>query len=139
MTSISSFRFLVIRIVCNSSRKLYMICVFTDAYRLGHIRLNMDGHKAHITVTVIPTRRSEFIPCGIDEASCILRGREISVPVIKEIISTMSNHNDNCRVRHTLFEVSVGIMFFSRNCGCLVAWICYQLMAKPGNRTAAVP
>ena len=27
----------------------------------------------------------------------------------------------------------------SRNCGCLVAWICYQLMAKPGSRTAAVP
>ena len=27
----------------------------------------------------------------------------------------------------------------SRNCGCLVAWICYQLMAKPGSRTATVP
>ena len=26
-----------------------------------------------------------------------------------------------------------------RNCGCLVAWICYQLMANPGSRTAAVP
>ena len=27
----------------------------------------------------------------------------------------------------------------SRNCGCLVAWFCYQFMAKPGSRTAAVP
>ena len=27
----------------------------------------------------------------------------------------------------------------SRNCGCLVAWLCYQFMAKPGSRTAAVP
>ena len=27
----------------------------------------------------------------------------------------------------------------SRNCGCLVAWFCYQFMAKPGGGTAAVP
>ena len=27
----------------------------------------------------------------------------------------------------------------SRNCGCLVTWFCYQLTAKPGNKTAAVP
>ena len=26
----------------------------------------------------------------------------------------------------------------SRNCGCLVTWFCYQLIAKPGNNTAAV-
>ena len=27
----------------------------------------------------------------------------------------------------------------TRNCGCLVTWFCYQLIAKPGNKTAAVP
>ena len=27
----------------------------------------------------------------------------------------------------------------SRNCGCLVTWFCYQLIAKPGNKTAEVP
>ena len=27
----------------------------------------------------------------------------------------------------------------SRNCGCLVAWFCYQLMVKPGSRTVAIP
>ena len=27
----------------------------------------------------------------------------------------------------------------SWNCGCLVTWFCYQLIAKPGNKTAAVP
>ena len=27
----------------------------------------------------------------------------------------------------------------SRNCGCLVTWFCYQLIAKPGYKTAAVP
>ena len=26
-----------------------------------------------------------------------------------------------------------------RNCGCLVTWFCYQLIAKPGNKTVAVP
>ena len=27
----------------------------------------------------------------------------------------------------------------SRNCGCLVTWFCYQLIAKPANKTATVP
>ena len=27
----------------------------------------------------------------------------------------------------------------SWNCGCLVTWFCYQLIAKPGNKTATVP
>ena len=27
----------------------------------------------------------------------------------------------------------------SWNCGCFVTWFCYQLIAKPGNKTAAVP
>ena len=26
----------------------------------------------------------------------------------------------------------------SRNCGCLVTWFCYYLIAKPGNKTAAL-
>ena len=26
----------------------------------------------------------------------------------------------------------------SRNCGCLVTWFCYQMIAKPGNKTATV-
>ena len=27
----------------------------------------------------------------------------------------------------------------SRNCSCFVTWFCYQLIAKPGNKTATVP
>ena len=27
----------------------------------------------------------------------------------------------------------------SQRCGCLVAWFCYQLIAKPGNKTATSP
>ena len=26
----------------------------------------------------------------------------------------------------------------SRRCGCLVTWFCYQMIAKPGNKTAAL-
>ena len=26
----------------------------------------------------------------------------------------------------------------SQNCGCLVTWFCYQMIAKPGNKTATV-
>ena len=37
-------------------------------------------------------------------------------------------------VSHTM-----GIWVRSRNCSCLVTWFCYQLIAKPGNKTATVP
>ena len=32
----------------------------------------------------------------------------------------------------------VRIWVRSRNCGCLVTWFCYQLIAIPGNKTATV-
>ena len=35
-------------------------------------------------------------------------------------------------------ERSPSIWVRSRNCSCLVTWFCYQLIAKPGNKTAAV-
>ena len=34
--------------------------------------------------------------------------------------------------------ITQGIWVRSRNCGCLVTWFCYQLIAKPGNKTATV-
>ena len=34
---------------------------------------------------------------------------------------------------------NIKIWVRSRNCGCLVTWFCYQLIAKPGNKTATVP
>ena len=35
-------------------------------------------------------------------------------------------------------QPSIGIWLRSRSCGCLVTLFCYQLIAKPGNKTAAV-
>ena len=43
------------------------------------------------------------------------------------------------RCLHAHYDVAVMIWVRSRNCGCLVTWFCYQLIAKPGNKTAAVP
>ena len=40
-------------------------------------------------------------------------------------VNTSYQHRDRIWVR-------------SRNCGCLVTWFCYQLIAKPGNKTATV-
>ena len=37
--------------------------------------------------------------------------------------------------------VKIGLIYVwvkSRNCSCLVTWFCYQLIAKPGNKTTAV-
>ena len=34
---------------------------------------------------------------------------------------------------------SVDIWVASWRCGCLVTWFCYQLIAKPGNKTATPP
>ena len=36
------------------------------------------------------------------------------------------------------YLIEMQIWVRSRNCGCLVTWFCYQLIAKPGNKTAAV-
>ena len=38
-----------------------------------------------------------------------------------------------------LFCTKPSIWVRSRNCGCLVTWFCYQLIAKPGNKTATFP
>ena len=38
----------------------------------------------------------------------------------------------------SIYSWSNNIWVRSWNCGCLVTWFCYQLIAKPGNKTAAV-
>ena len=38
-----------------------------------------------------------------------------------------------------MLQMIISIWVRSRNCRCLYAWFCYLLIAKPGNKTAAVP
>ena len=42
--------------------------------------------------------------------------------------------------QHTDSQVHKVVCLWVRswNCGCLVTWFCYQLIAKPGNKTATV-
>ena len=42
-----------------------------------------------------------------------------------------------CPLRTQQYNIQMYIWVRSRNCGCLVTWFCYQLIAKPGNKTAA--
>ena len=44
-----------------------------------------------------------------------------------------------CGIIQDPIWIPFGIRVRSRNCGCLVNWFCYQLIAKPGNKTALVP
>ena len=47
--------------------------------------------------------------------------------------------NECILVKKTTWDcVLANIWVRLRNCGCLVTWFCYQLIAKPGNKTAAV-
>ena len=49
----------------------------------------------------------------------------------------------NCKQEETTSAMTLllctNIWIRLRNCGCLVTWFCYQLLAKPGNKTATVP
>ena len=42
----------------------------------------------------------------------------------------------NPKISTLLMDCWIWVM--SRNWGCLVTWFCYQLIAKPGNKTATV-
>ena len=61
-------------------------------------------------------------------------------------VNLSSENKWNVLLRWLYFETSSDtsvhirqdIWVRSRNCGCLVTWFCYQLIAKPGNKTAAV-
>ena len=43
-----------------------------------------------------------------------------------------------CLVFKQCFNTGFGIWVRSWSCGCLVTWFCYQMIARPGNKTAAV-
>ena len=53
-------------------------------------------------------------------------------PISKEVWSITSTSP-----RGQWVESGPCIWVRSRRCGCLVTWFCYQLIAKPGNMTAA--
>ena len=46
--------------------------------------------------------------------------------------------HDISRVQSVTKRTKIYTWVRSQNCGCLVTWFCYQLIAKPGNKTATV-
>ena len=51
---------------------------------------------------------------------------------VENYINSYHHHN------HIFIYLIMFIWVRSWNCGCLVTWFCYQLIAKSGNKTAAV-
>ena len=52
------------------------------------------------------------------------------------VVALGHNELTHCDLSHPYHHLIIWVR--SRNCGCLVTWFCYQLIAKPGNKTAAV-
>ena len=50
-------------------------------------------------------------------------------------VTTPNHYISQCRPSSVSSVVSLWVR--SRNCGCLVTWFCYQVIAKPGNKTVA--
>ena len=48
-------------------------------------------------------------------------------------------YRQNNVFRMLIQKIHMNIWVRSQNYGCLVTWFCYHLIAKPGNKTAAVP
>ena len=58
--------------------------------------------------------------------------------IINKMLAQSGNYPGNQHISE-LHNYAINIWVRSRNCGCLVTWFCYQLIAKPGNKTATFP
>ena len=97
-------------------------------------------HNAHNTTTAMVKLWSDF---------ALTKDTHTSPSRARYRVSFMSSsmktdrYIENAVSRmHCILPVTTHRMFIwvsSRNCGCLVTWFCYQLIAKPGNKTATVP
>ena len=59
----------------------------------------------------------------------------------QKITSCVSDDSSDlpAKVGNWCMKYNRNIWVRSRICGCLVTWFCYQLIPKPGNKTATVP
>ena len=109
--------------------------------RIGMIKERL--HLCKLTSYLPDIRR---ITCGISSKNDRIHSEEVSVYTAiwyNQRTHTCANINQFIRYawisgqRHTCWPSKI-IWVRSRNCGCLVTWFCHQLIAKPGNKTAAV-
>ena len=96
---------------------------------INKLRLNGFGEIPiyHFQITAYNMRNiirpsdEEWTPCGL-----MTSDREADFRHNLSHFFNSSRQSDKC------------IWVRSQNCVCLVTWFCYQLIAKPGNKTAAV-
>ena len=85
-------------------------------------------HKCHNDQVM----RHISVPCGLPQLIT-------NTTTSPQIFSGPQHHNIPTNLLWSIsFTVTIYIWVRSWNCGCLVTWFCYQLIAKPGNKTATV-
>ena len=85
-----------------------------------------------------------FYPNGQWMRGHILSSRVVFTSRTNMVQNRMTSFNEGkqhkvvCNGVHSDLTKIINICIWvrSRNCGCLVTWFCYQLIAKPGNKTA---
>ena len=124
---------------------------FVGAIAIGDLIKSTLGPKG--MVSAAPETQAESRSWVVFKASkppCTVRSVNpaLSFWVLKNIYWTLSSVVEMKAKIFTMraeISMSMGAMHRhkyiwvrSRNCGCLVTWFCYQLIAKPGNKTATV-
>ena len=137
------------------SRIVWTISVISKCYdaakkvkALQLVTLNMQNcfkeykiciHILYHILDFVQQKKTKFTmeqPCMLFFLYCQYHGcwcsGYIRISISRHGIDQMSQHIPS------LASEELSIWVRSRNCGCLVTWFCYQLIAKPGNKTAAV-
>ena len=94
--------------------------------RLGSVQVTF--HKNYKTDTLPPHEK-----CG---CQCVYR--TLYSPNCNSCTSYSKRYARSIFTVFNQYARSSYIWVRSWNCGCLVTWFCYQLIAKPGNKTATV-
>ena len=102
----------------------------TQAYHIGTRRLLSELRQRLRLTTLVP---EDFYVNWAEDSGLPHWYQKIVMWIERK---TQAYHIGTRRLLSELFESHV-IWIRSRRCGCLVTWFCYQMIAKPGNKTAA--
>ena len=98
------------------------------------------GHRPSLSHTSLPNNDS----C---DKTRKLGLQVTSHPLLDQLFTWLQSDAMSCNWKcwnqvytpQSIYDIANSIWVRSWNCGCLVTRFCYQLTAKPGNKTAAVP
>ena len=107
--------------------------------------IDYERHTNIICLGSSPTcTTSRYVPTYYVFAHCFCLAMELHTKYCTSLVLTGVNDKRNswgtADVRYTEIQYTGSTIWVrSWRCGCLVTWICYQLIAKPGNKTATPP